>query len=42
MSRIAKIVTASALLVAAVALGSPAVAASPDAIGGAIGCCKMR
>lgn len=43
MSRTVKIATAAAALVALLALGSPAVAsAGPDAIGGAIGCCKIR
>ena len=43
MSRTVKIATAAAALMALLALGSPAVAsAGPDAIGGAIGCCKMR
>lgn len=42
MSRIVKIATASLAIVALVALGSPAVASSDDAVGGAIGCCKVR
>jgi hypothetical protein len=42
MSRIAKIITASATLLAVIAIGSPAVAASSTDAIGAIGCCKMR
>lgn len=42
MSRTAKIAAAATTLLALLALGTPAVAAETSAVGGAIGCCRMR